>query len=94
MSGIKPSFIASVGLEIQRVRRRCTHIAQGMMRKKLREKLETKNPLSQRIQKILINKSYHNATDTKVISLFLFLSEVAVFFSDYFTAEQIVRVVG
>ena len=55
---------------------------------------ETKNPLSRRIQKILINKSYHNATDTKVISLFLFFSEVAVFFSDYFTAEQIVRDVG
>ena len=40
MSGIKPSFIASVVLETKRVRRRCTHIAQGMMRKKRREKLK------------------------------------------------------
>lgn len=50
MSGIKPSFIASVGLEIQRVRRRCTHIDQGMMRKKLREKLKR--------QKILYHEEF------------------------------------
>ena len=52
------------------------------MKTKLRELLKGKYHLSPRIQNLFINKSYDNVTDTKIISLLLFLSEVAVFVSD------------
>ena len=89
ISGIKPSFIPCAELKIQRGRKGCTHIVQGMMRIKLRERLKRQCSLSPRIQKLLINKFYHSATYTKIISMFLFLSEVAVFISNFLTTEQI-----
>ena len=84
ISGIKPSFMLCAELKIQRERKGCTHIAQDMMRIKLRDRLKRQCPLSPRIQKLLINKSYHSTIYTKIISMFLSLSEVAVFISNIF----------